>query len=185
MFKNFRIDIQRKYVLIVLAILVFLAVVYRFLPFFQELVSPDQKIELRERKLIKYRKMVETGQDLDKRLAVSNKTFKELEARLLTGKTPALAAVEIQKIFHKIANKSNVQVKKVKILKPRELDQESYLSIPVEFFILPTIRQLKEILYRIESSPKHLTVRKVRTQYSGNQSRCYITIAGFMKRAKS
>ncbi len=187
MFK-LKIDIQRKYVFFALAILIILALFYRFFPSFQELASPAEEVALKEKRLIKYRKMVTAGSNLDKRFASLNGVLKELETGLLTGKTPPLAAVEIQKIVQEIADKSNVQIRSVKVLKPVELDQKNYLSVPVEFYIFPTMRQLKELLYRIEGSLKCLTVRKLTTRYYANKAgrfRCRITIAGFMKRGRA
>jgi len=187
MFK-FRVDIQRKYIFIVLAILLSLALVYRFSPFIQELASPAQEIALKESRLIKYRKTVAAGRDLDKRLDSLNRSLKQLESGLFSGKTASLAAVEIQKTLHQIAGKSKVQVRTVKVLKPEDLGKEGYLRIPVDFYIMPNTRELKEILYRIETSPKYLTVIKMRIRFHANQERrfrCNITVAGFMKNTKS
>jgi len=185
---NLRIDIPKKYVFIVLSILLSLGIIYRFFPDFQEVVSPGQEVLLKERTLIKYRKIVSAGRGLDKRLASLDSSLNQLEARLLSGKTTSIAAVEIQKILQEIAGKSNVQVTRVKVMKPEELDQKDYLRIPVEFYILPTIRQLKEVLYRIENSQKFLRVIKINTKFFVDKAmrlRCRITIAGFMKRAEN
>ncbi|MBC8466226.1 MAG: hypothetical protein ISR61_05075 [Desulfobacteraceae bacterium] len=183
-----KINIQRKYLFTGLAILLCLALIYRFFPLFQERVFPAQEIALKERRLIKYRKMVAASSNLNERLASLDRAFKELESRLLSGRTPPLAAVEIQKIVQEIAEKSHVQRRSVKVLTPMELEQKKYLSIPVEFYIYPTIRQLKEVLYLIETSPKFLAVRRVRIirhNKVGRQFRCYITVAGIMRRAES
>ncbi|MBW2610531.1 MAG: hypothetical protein JRC68_09335 [Deltaproteobacteria bacterium] len=182
-----KFDIQRKYLFIVLGILLFLGLIYRFFPFLQEFAFPAQEIALKERRLIKYQKMVAAGSNLDKRLVSLNGALKALEGGLLTGKTAPLAAVEIQQILQEIADKSHVQIRSVKVLKPVELEKKNYLSIPVEFYMIPTIRQLKEVLYRIETSPKYLTVQKVSARYFPDKQRrcrCRITIAGFMKRGK-
>ena len=181
-----RLDSKRKYALITFAILICLGLIYQFLPFFQETVSPGEKIDLKEGRLIKYQKTVRAGRNLNDRLDALNTTLKQLESRLLTGKTPSLAAVEIQKILHEIAGKSNVQIGKVGILTPKELDR-NYVRIPVEFHIIPTVGQLKEILYRIKSCPKSLTVTGLEIKQYALQStemRCRITVAGFMKRAQ-
>ena len=184
---KFKINNQRKYILIASAVLLCLGIIYRFLPSFEDLVSPSEEIELKETQLIKYQKMVRNAQGLDSRLVSLQGTLKELESGLLTGKTAALAAVDIQNILHKIASKSKVEIKRVKMLKPKEVDQGNYLSVPVEFEITLTTRQLKEILYRLRSSPKYLTVEKVRTRYTKRSGQIYsnITVSGFMKRAES
>ncbi|MFH1954858.1 MAG: GspMb/PilO family protein [Pseudomonadota bacterium] len=143
---------------------------------------------MKERRLIKYRQTVAAGSNLDKRLDSLGMALKELESRLLSGRTPPLAAVEIQKIVQEIAEKSHVQIRSVKVLNPLELEQKKYLSIPVEFHIYLTLRQLKEVLYLIETSSKFLTVIKVRIMELSNvgrQFQCYITVAGLTRRAES
>ena len=140
---------------------------------------------MKEAKLLKFRKMVESGQSLDKTLKSLNKTLEELETGLLAGKTPSLAAAEIQKILHEITSRNNVEIKTMKVLTPEELGQKSYLSIPIEFCINANIRQLKEILYGIAVSPVYLNVKKMRAIYfraRGREFRSFITVAGFMKR---
>ena len=184
----FKVDFRRKHVLVALAILLSLAVVYRFFPFFQEVFSPNQEIELTEKRLVKYHEMIDSGKNIDKRLASLTKTAKELESRLLTGKTSSLAAVEVQKIMQETAGKSNVQISSVKVLSPENLDERGYLLVPVEFRMLPTMRQLKEILYQLQASQKYLTVRKIVVQDYSNRDRrlrCNITVAGSMKRAEN
>lgn len=183
---RFKIDKQRKYIFFALGALVFLGLIYRFLPVLQAMVSPAREIESKEMKVLKYRKMVEHGKGLKEEFQSLNKTLNELESRLLTQGTPSLAAAEIQKILHVIVNKSGVEIRRVKVLKPEELAQEDCLSVPIEFYICPNVRQLKEILYRIATYPKYLTVQKLKTTFhktKNREFRCFITVAGFMKRA--
>jgi hypothetical protein len=183
-----KLDFQRKHIVIGLAVLTLLAFAYRFYPFFEEMVSPGKEIELKERRLIKYQKMIDSGGNIDKQRDSLNNTLTKLESRLLTGKTPSLAAVEVQKIVEEIAGKSAVQIGLVNVLKPEELDKHYYLCISVEFHIFPTMRQLKEILYRIETTQKYLDVKKMVVQEHGNrtrQRRCSITVTGLMKRPES
>ena len=185
---KFEVDNRKKYFVIILAGLLFVGVVYRFLPFFQELLLPGQEIELKEAKLLECRKMVESGQGLDKTLGSLNKTLEKLETGILAGKTPSLAAAEIQKTLHEITSRNNVRIKTMKVLTPEELDQKYYLSIPIEFLINANIRQLKEILYGIAVSSVYLNVRKMRAIYfraSGREFRSFITVAGFMKKGNN
>lgn len=175
---------NRKYILIAAAALLCIALIYRFLPDLNTIISPQTEIDLKERKIIKYAKMVELGRELSRNLDALNRILDKLESRLLSGKSPSLAAVEIQKMMHKITEKSGLQVKTFKVLEPEELDRKDYLSIPVDFYLYPNVRQLKEILYRIESSPMFLEVTKLTTRFHGNQERrfrCNITVAGLMK----
>lgn len=183
----FKVDFQRKHVFIALAILLSLAVIYRFFPFFQEVFSPNEEIQLMEKRLSKYQEMIDSGKNINKRLDSLNKTAKELESRLLAGKTPSLAAVEVQNIMQKAADGSHVQINSVKVLKLEELHNHGCLRVPVEFQIAPTIKQLTEILYRLEISPKYLTVKKIFIRPRANKGRplrCSIIVAGLMKRVE-
>jgi len=183
---SFKIEKNKKYLFIAGALILLLGGVYRIWPFLQEIRGADQEIFLKERRLEKYRRNVHEGGDLEAKLVSLKKDLKEKESGLLTGKTPSLAAADIQKILHHLAQESNVEIKTVRILKPEELDQDKYLSIPVQFTITCTIRHLKEFLYRIETSMKYLTVKKVGIRVYFRQRddtiRADITVCGFLKR---
>ncbi|MCF8083220.1 MAG: hypothetical protein K9M96_09005 [Deltaproteobacteria bacterium] len=183
-----KIGSARKYVLISGAVVLCAALLYRFWPDLSAMISPKAEIELKQTKIIKYRKMVAFGQDLGQKLEVLNKGLARLESRLLSGKTESLAAVEIQKNMQEIAANSGLEVRSVNVLEPENLDQKDYVSIPVDFYFYPNIRELKEMLYRIESSKVFLKVIKLTTQYHANPERrfrCHITLAGLMKRRQT
>lgn len=186
---KFKFDKKRKYIIIIGAVLLLLGLIYRLFPFFQGIQSASAENVLKEKQLAKYRQMVHEGKNLEARLISLNRTLTRAESGLLTGKTPPLAAVDIQNILNKIASRSDVEMKTVRVLKPEKLDEKNYLSVPVQFSISSTIRQLKEILYRIETSPKYLTVKKVRINVarrgSSRQIRSDITVAGVMKKAEN
>jgi len=185
---KFKIDKQKKYILITAAVLLLFGVIYRFFPFFQGIREAGAEIVLKERQLAKYRQIVQEGGDLQAKINSLNRTLKHVESGLLTGETPALAAVNIQTTLNEVASGSEVEIKRVQILKPQKMDEEKYLTVPVQFTISSTIRQLKEILYRIESSSKYLTIKKIRISVHRRRSRkdlgkiqSDLTVAGVMK----
>jgi len=185
---KFKIDKQKKYILLAAGILLLFGVIYRFFPFFQGIREAGAEIVLKKRQLAKYRQMVHEGNDLQAKINSLNRTLKQVESGLLTGKTPALAAVNIQNTLTEVASRSEVEIKKVRVLKPEKMDEEKYLTVPVQFTISSTIRQLKEILYRIESSPKYLTIKKIRISVRHGRHRrdlgqiqSDLTVAGVMK----
>ncbi len=185
---NLRVDNQKKYLLVIASVLLILGLIYRFLPYFREIVSPGQEIQLKETELVKYRKMVASGISLDETLTALNQSLKDLESGLLTGKTPSLAAAELQGILREVTGKSHAEIRRMKVLKPEEQNQGDYISIPIEFLIHADIRQLKEILYRIAAFPKYLSVRKLRATFyraKGREFRSFITVAGFMKKRRT
>jgi len=173
--------------IIVAVALISLALIYRFFPDLKELASSTEEIELKERQLTKYRKMVELGRDLDVKRNALDKNLNELESRLLSGKTPSLAGVEVQGIIQEIASKINLRVDRVSVLKPKDSDKNHYLSIPVNFSFMLSVRQLKEILYRIESSQIFLKVTELTVKYHRSLKwdvQCQLTVTGLMKRPK-
>ncbi len=186
---KFKIDKKRKYILIGVAVLFLFGLLYRLLPSFQGIQAGGEEIALKEKQLGKYRQMIEEGDNLEERVISLNQTIKRMESGLLTGKTPSLAAVDIQNILNEIASKSDVEIKTVRVLKPEKMDEENYLSVPVQFTISSTIRQLKEMLYRIETSPKYLTINKIKISVRHTrglrQIQSNLTVAGVMKSAES
>ncbi len=189
-FLNFNIIKNRKVILIFGALLLLFAVIYRAFPAIQDLWPKGDEIALIKKHIGKYRQIVGEKDEVEARLAALRKNAKQLEAGLLRGKTPALVAADIQKILHDLAEKSKVDIKRVRVLKAVELGQSDYLSIPVQLNINASIRQLKEILYRIEASPKYLTVKKMRIKVVSRRRvkkgliNCDLTVHGFLKKAK-
>ena len=174
------------YLFIAGAVILLLGGVYRGWPYLGEIWGADQEIALKERRLEKSRQIVHEGEGLEARLVSLKKDLKQRESRLLTGKTPSLAAADIQQILHNMAKESKVEIKTVRILQPEEVDQGRYLSIPVQLNITCTIRYLKEFLYRIKTSSKYLAVKKVGIRVfirqRNNTIKVDITILGFLKR---
>ena len=186
-----RIDPKRKYFLIALAFLLLAGVIYRIWPQIENVSTGENDVAIKRKQLVKYQKMVSSAVVLEKELSLLEVTLKKGEAGLLTGKTPALAAADIQKVLHKIARKSHVEIKSVRVLKPKEVGGSHYLSIPVEVEITGSIRQFKEFLFQVMASSKYLTVQKVRIKVSRRRSRgknvnlhlmaVKVTINGFLK----
>ena len=185
---KFKIDKEKKYILIAGVVLLIFGLAYRLLPLFQGIQTGSAEIAVKERQIAKYRQAVNERNEIQARLVSLSRSLERAEAGLLTGKTVALAAVDIQNILNEIAGEKGVEIKSVRVLKSRELDEGHYISIPVQFTVNSTVRQLKEILYRIEASPKLLTVEKIRISVgrgkSSRQIRSDITVSGFMKKAE-
>ena len=183
---NFKIEKNKKYLFIAGAFVLLLGGAYRGWPYLGEIWGTDQEIVLKERRLEKSRQIVHEGDGLEARLVSLKKDLKQRESRLLTGKTPSLAAADIQQILQHMAQESKVEIKTVRILQPEEVVQDEYLSIPVQLNITCTIRYLKEFLYKIKTSPKYLAVKKVGIKVFIRQRndtiRADITVLGFLKR---
>jgi len=185
---RFKLDRNRKYILIVAAGLLVLGLVYRFYPFFEGMLSPKAELELKMGRIVKYQKRLKSESGLKTSVENLKGALTKAEEGLLTGKTPVLTAVQIQEILQKITEKSGVVIGRLQVLNPEESEKDGYLSVPVEFYIDATISQLKEVLYRISVFQKYLTVTKLRIDYAtrgaSGSIRCEMIVAGYMKGMK-
>ncbi|MBN1277077.1 MAG: hypothetical protein JXA35_06265 [Deltaproteobacteria bacterium] len=183
---RFNIDRKKRHLILAGAVLIFIGVIYRLLPLLQSIQSEDSELILKERQLEKYRQTVQQGSEFEERLVYLKRILKSGESGLLSGETPSLAAVDIQNILTEIVGTSEVEIKTVRVLNPEDLDKVYYKSIPVEFSIISNIRQLKDVLYKLDSSPKYLTVKKIMinvgSRGGSDRFQSNITVAGYMKR---
>ena len=185
------VDKRRRYLLIAGAVLLLFGFAFWLFPFFEGIQGGQTDIAAQKKRVAKYRQTVKGRGELEARLVSLNKSLEQVEAGLLTGKTAALAAVDIQNILNEIALGSGVEIKSVQVLtsQNQKQDAELYISVPVQFTVSATIRQLKDILYKIEASPKFfLTVERIGISVAGaggpGQMRVDITVSGIMKNVK-
>jgi len=185
------VDKRRRYLLIAGAVLLLFGLAFWLFPFFEGIQGGQTDFAAQKKRVAKYRQTVKGRGELEARLVSLNKSLEQVEAGLLTGKTAALAAVDIQNILNEIALGSGVEIKSVQVLtsQNQKQDAELYISVPVQFTVSATIRQLKDILYKIEASPKFfLTVERIGISVAGaggpGQMRVDITVSGIMKNVK-
>lgn len=183
------IDKRRRYILIAGAVLLLFGLAFRFFPYLEGIQGGEAEIAAQKKRIAKYRQTVKGRGELDASLVSLNKSLERAEAGLLTGKTEALAAVDIQNILKEIALGSGVEIKSLQVLKSEKKDSDQYIGVPVQFTVNTTIRQLKDILYKIEASPKFfLTVERIGISVAGagspGQIRVDVTVAGIMKNVK-
>jgi Tfp pilus assembly protein PilO len=181
-----KINKERKIILLVGAVVILAGILYRFFPVFESMESLEQEIVLKQKKLQKYRQMVQERNELESRLISYNRIIERAESALLEGETSALAAVDIQNILSEITGKSDLEVLTMRVLKPEGEEEDLYTTIPVQITLRCTVRQLKEVVYQIESAPKllrigDLRVRVVRGKIEG-QVQATLTVEGYTKK---
>ena len=184
---SLKISKEKKILLTVGAILLLFGVVYRFFPFWESIESLEDEIALTRKKLGKYRSMVPERNELEKRLINYNRIIERAEGGLLEGETPALAAVDIQNILNEITGKSELEVLTMRVLKAESEEEDLYTTVPVQITIRCTVRQLKEVVYQVESASKLLRisdfrVRVVRGKKDEGQVQATLTVEGFMEK---
>lgn len=186
---NLIMDKRRRYLLIAGAALLLFGLAFRLFPYIEGIEGVEKEIAAQQKRVAKYRQTVKGRGELEARLVSVSQSLERAEAGLLTGTTAALAAVDIQNILNEIALGSGVEIKSVQVLKSQKQDSDPYVGVPVQFTVSATIRQLKDILYKIEASPKFfLTVERIGISVAGaaspGQIRCDITVSGIMKNVK-
>ena len=188
-----------KTILAGVALLVFLALIYLFYTLNQSTRIYAEALDLKQRKLVKYRKKVLEKKVMEKSLLTFQNSLKRTEAGLLVGKTPPLAAAEIQERIGNIANAAGAEIKTVRILQPDRSEKAMYLAIPVEVTIQSTMRQLTELLYKLNRSTKLLRITKLGIKSRGGYKRrkgtrrqkgpvniiTTLTVEGFVKKVET
>ncbi len=178
---------ERKIILIVGAALLLAATAYRFYPDVRDWFLSGGDVAFKEQQLLNYRKRIQKKEDLKADLLVLQRSVVKEEAGLLTGKTQALAAVDVQNIINGIVSRNEAEVQRMRVLTPVDHGKTGYLGIPVQITLRCSIRQLKEVLYAIETSRKLLRMKelKIRTikRKHADIIQSTLTVEGFMKKA--
>jgi len=189
MFNSIKITKEIKYILIGGAVLLFFGLIYRFYPSIHGLVSISDEIGIKKNHIEKYINIVNQRDRIDAKRVNLNRILNRLESRLFTGKTPSLAAVELQNILNDIAYANNIKINTMQVLKETEPEENSYIKIPVKFSFYSSVLQLKEILYEIEASSKLLIITAMNVDLSRRKQkgdiRSTITVQGVMKQKES
>ena len=158
--------------------------VYRFQPFYED-GSEGGSIAVQQKILAKYSQLISENQDIDKRLIQAEKSEKSLFGVLLTGSTPALAAVDIQNTLTRLGERTKVRIDRVNVKKPEKFKQGLMMAIPVQFNVDSSVRQLRDLIIAIDSSDKllritEMTCRATEKAGSAVTVRTAMTIEGFI-----
>jgi len=187
---------RRKFIVAGLAVMALAAMIYLFNSINRSTHRFHEALNLKQDKLGKYRQKVLEKKVMERELLSLQTTFKQAEAALLTGKTVSLAAAEIQQIVTNITNAAGAQIMTVRILQPDRSAKEMYLAIPVEVTINSTMRQLTQLLYKLDSSAKLLSIAKLGIKSRAGRSRLVrgastanlittLTVEGFVKKMET
>lgn len=187
---------RRKIIVAGLALMALAAMFYLFNSLNRSTYRFNEALNLKQDKLGKYRQKVLEKKVMERELLSLQTTFKQAEAALLTGKTVSLAAAEIQQIVTNITNAAGAQIMTVRILQPDRSAKEMYLAIPVEVTINSTMRQLTQLLYKLDNSTKLLSIAKLGIKSRAGRSRLVrgvstvnlittLTVEGFVKKMET
>ncbi|PID73454.1 MAG: hypothetical protein CSB33_03540 [Desulfobacterales bacterium] len=176
---------ERKWILIIGAVLLLIGAVIRFIP----AGGPGTKADSVSDKILeKYRAKAAERDALQHRLLEMERSLGRAEALLLSGGTPALAAVDIQNHLGGLAEKIGIHMERMQVLPVVEKEENAYVRIPVRMNVKCSAGQLRDILYSLETSDTLLTVTAVQVRRpvgasAGERLQVQITVAGLMKPA--
>lgn len=124
---------------------------------------------------------------LTRELQVTSAEIERASARFLTEAAPAVAASELQKLTKDMAAQAGTEIRSERILPP--VERGELLEIPVEIAVSGEIRQLVDLLARLEAADKLLTVQDLRVRVVNvSQPRellATLTVSGFILPGKS
>jgi general secretion pathway protein M len=110
--------------------------------------------------LAKRQELVSRKDAIAANLAATNERLDRLSERFLASVTPAVAASELQKTVKDIAVQAGTEVRSERILPP--VERAELLEIPIEVTVSGEVRQLLDLLARLESTPKLLSVQDLK-----------------------
>lgn len=192
---KFHMGKQRRSIIILGALLLLAGLLYRVFPFWEYIGGAEEEIAVKEKQIAKYRRMIQEGGGLEGDRKALEQMIEAGESGFLTGETASIAAADVQSIVEGMAKESDVEIKTVRVLKPEAQEKGDYLSIPVQLTLSTDMGPLVHFLYRIETSPKRLTVKALKIRVASTRARptklpaqavilADLTIHGFLKKAK-
>jgi Tfp pilus assembly protein PilO len=122
--------------------------------------SAGELVPAREQVLQQKRDLIMRRAAIIADLQSTTSRFDKLAEGFLTSATPAVAASELQKIVKDMAAQAKTEVRSERILPPA--DRGELLEIPVEIAVSCEIRQLVDLLARLDSAPKLLPVQDLK-----------------------
>jgi len=184
---------KRKIIVAGFSLLALLVMIYLMNSLYRSTHQFKEALTLKQNKLTRYRQKMLEQKAVKRELLSLQTTFKKAETLLLKGKTPPLAAAEIQEIISKITNTAGAKIMTVKILQPDRSSKEMYLAIPVEVTINSTMRQLTQLLYKLDRSARLLRIAKLEIRSRAGRGRlgrgadmtyivATLTVEGFVKK---
>jgi Tfp pilus assembly protein PilO len=139
-------------------------------------------VPARERLLARHRELIARRGDLVQELDAVGARIERLSERFLTAAAPPVAASELQKIAKEMATAAGTEVRSERILPP--VERGEILEIPVEIAVSGEIRSLVDLLARLESAPKLITIQDLRVRVMNmaqpKDLLATITVSGFI-----
>jgi type II secretory pathway component PulM len=142
----------------------------------------QEVIPARQEVLARRLELVSRKDSIAAELEAVNGKINTLSGRFLTAATPAVAASELQKIVKDTAGQVNTEIRSERILPT--VDRGEILEVPIEITVSAEIRQLVDLLARLEAAPKLMTIQDLKLRVVNvsqpKEILATITLSGFI-----
>ncbi|MGH7323414.1 MAG: type II secretion system protein GspM [Candidatus Rokuibacteriota bacterium] len=122
----------------------------------------EELVPVREQILARRQGLVARKTAVAAELGATEARLDALSTRFLPAVTPAVAASELQKLVKEMAAQAATEVRSERILTP--VERGEMLEIPLEITVAGEIRQLVDLLSRLDRAPKLLAVQDLRVR---------------------
>jgi len=144
-------------------------------------------VPVREQILARRLELVARKGSIARDLETTNAQLQALSDRFLPASTPAVAASELQKLTKEIALKASTEVRSERILPT--VERGELMEIAIEIAVSTEVRQLVDILSRLEQAPKLLAIQDLKIRVVNvaqpKELLATITVSGFILPAKA
>lgn len=144
-------------------------------------------VPVREQLLARRQELVARRPAVAAELEEANRQLEALSVRFLPGATPAVAASELQKLVKDMAGQAGTEVRSERILPT--VERGDLVEVPIEIAVSGEIRQLVDLLARLDRAPLLLAVQDVKVRVVNiSQPRellATLTLSGFILPAKA
>jgi type II secretory pathway component PulM len=144
-------------------------------------------VPAREQALVRRRDLLARQGAIAADLKAADARIEALSERFLTAAAPAVAASELQKLAKEMAAGASTEIRSERILPP--VEHGELLEIPIEIAVSGEIKQLVDLLSRLEGARKLLTVQDLRVRVVNvsqpKELLATLTVSGFLLAGKA
>jgi len=149
--------------------------------------AEEELIPAREQTFARRRDLLARRDTIASELQAVNARIDALSGRLLQAGTPAEAASELQNIAKAMASQATTEIRSERILTP--VERGELLEIPIEIAVSGEIRQLVDLLARLDAAPKFLTIQDLKIRVvnvsSPKELLATLTLSGYIGKTKT
>jgi Tfp pilus assembly protein PilO len=146
-----------------------------------------ERVPVRARLLAKRQELIGRKEPVRQELEATNAKIEAVSARFLTAAAPPVAASELEKLVKDMAVGATTEVRSERILPP--VEHGELLEIPIEIAVSGEIRNLVDLLGRLEAAPKLMTLQdlkiRVMNMAQPKELLATLTISGYILPGKT